>query len=56
MSMWISRRRPHQWPYMVGAPAKLVRVRSNEERQKFDRNAVVYRELARRFRAGRSAI
>jgi hypothetical protein len=25
---------------------------SDEERQKFDRNAVVYRELAARFRAG----
>jgi hypothetical protein len=25
---------------------------SDEERQKFDRNAVVYRELAVRFRAG----
>jgi carbonic anhydrase/acetyltransferase-like protein (isoleucine patch superfamily) len=41
----------------VGAPAKLVRVMSDEERQKFDRNAVVYRDLARRFRAGlRSAV
>ena len=30
----------------VGAPAKLLRVMSDEERQKFDRNAVVYRELA----------
>ena len=36
----------------VGTPAKLIRVMSDEERQKFDRNAVVYRELARRFRAG----
>ena len=41
----------------VGAPAKLVRVMSDKERQKFDRNAVVYRDLARRFRAGlRSAV
>ena len=36
----------------VGAPAKLIRVMSDEERRKFDRNAVVYRELARQFRAG----
>ena len=36
----------------VGAPAKLLRVMSDEERRKFDRNAVVYRELAARFRAG----
>jgi carbonic anhydrase/acetyltransferase-like protein (isoleucine patch superfamily) len=36
----------------VGAPAKLLRVMSEEERRKFDRNAVVYRELAARFRRG----
>jgi carbonic anhydrase/acetyltransferase-like protein (isoleucine patch superfamily) len=36
----------------VGAPARLIRVMSDEERKKFDRNAEVYRELARRFRAG----
>ncbi len=36
----------------VGAPAKLVRVMTDEERTKFDRNAVVYRDLARRFRSG----
>lgn len=36
----------------VGTPAKLIRVMSDEERKKFDRNAVVYRDLARRFRAG----
>lgn len=36
----------------VGSPAKLVRVMTDEERKKFDRNAVVYRELAARFRAG----
>ena len=36
----------------VGAPAKLFRVMDEEERKKFDRNAVVYRDLARRFRAG----
>lgn len=35
-----------------GTPAKLLRVMSDEERAKFDRNAVVYRDLARRFRAG----
>jgi carbonic anhydrase/acetyltransferase-like protein (isoleucine patch superfamily) len=36
----------------VGAPAKLLRVMSDQERSRFDRNAEVYRELARRFRAG----
>jgi gamma-carbonic anhydrase len=36
----------------VGSPAKLLRVMTDEERKKFDRNAVVYRELAARFRAG----
>ena len=36
----------------VGAPAKLLRVMSDEDRRKFDRNAEVYRALARRFRAG----
>jgi carbonic anhydrase/acetyltransferase-like protein (isoleucine patch superfamily) len=36
----------------VGAPAKLVRVMTDEERKRFDRNAEVYRELAARFRAG----
>src|SRR5277367_6573796 len=36
----------------AGTPARLLRVMSPEERTKFDRNAVVYRELARRFRAG----
>ncbi len=36
----------------VGSPAKLLRVMADEERKKFDRNAVVYRELAAQFRAG----
>jgi carbonic anhydrase/acetyltransferase-like protein (isoleucine patch superfamily) len=36
----------------TGAPAKLRRVMDEEERRKFDRNAVVYRDLAKRFRAG----
>ena len=36
----------------VGTPAKLIRVMTDDERKKFDRNAVVYRELAARFRAG----
>jgi carbonic anhydrase/acetyltransferase-like protein (isoleucine patch superfamily) len=36
----------------VGSPAKLLRVMTDEERKKFDRNAVVYRELAAQFRAG----
>src|SRR5271169_6554183 len=36
----------------TGSPAKLRRVMDAEERTKFDRNAIVYRELAKRFRAG----
>ena len=36
----------------TGSPAKLRRVMDEEERTRFDRNAVVYRELAARFRAG----
>jgi carbonic anhydrase/acetyltransferase-like protein (isoleucine patch superfamily) len=36
----------------AGAPARLLRVMAPEERAKFDRNAVVYRDLARRFRSG----
>lgn len=41
----------------AGAPARLLRVMTAEERRKFDRNADVYRDLARRFRAGlRSAM
>ena len=36
----------------TGAPAKLKRVMDEEERRKFDRNAVEYRALAARFRAG----
>src|SRR6201989_587837 len=36
----------------VGAPAKLVRVMSEEERSKFDRNTIVYCDMARRFRTG----
>lgn len=36
----------------AGVPAKLIRVMSDEERRKFDRNAVVYRDLAVRFRQG----
>ena len=36
----------------VGSPAKLRRVLSPEERAGFDRNAVEYRHLAARFRAG----
>src|SRR3984957_1342429 len=40
----------------AGTPARLLRVMSPEERSKFDRNAVVYLELARRFRAGLRSI
>ena len=36
----------------AGTPARLLRVMMPEERKRFDRNAEVYRELARRFRAG----
>ncbi|HUB12362.1 MAG TPA: gamma carbonic anhydrase family protein [Acetobacteraceae bacterium] len=36
----------------AGTPARLLRVMTDEERKKFDRNAEVYRQLARRFRAG----
>lgn len=40
----------------AGVPAKLIRIMSDEERRKFDRNAVVYRELAVRFREGLRSI
>jgi hypothetical protein len=36
----------------TGSPAKLRRVMDAEERSRFDRNAIVYRELATRFRTG----
>ena len=36
----------------TGSPAKLRRVMDAEERKKFDRNAEVYRALAKQFRAG----
>jgi gamma-carbonic anhydrase len=36
----------------TGSPAKLRRVMDAEERARFDRNAVVYRALAKQFRAG----
>ena len=36
----------------AGTPARLLRVMDDDERKKFDRNAEVYRELARRFRTG----
>jgi carbonic anhydrase/acetyltransferase-like protein (isoleucine patch superfamily) len=36
----------------TGSPAKLRRVMDEDERKRFDRNAEVYRELAKRFRAG----
>ena len=35
-----------------GAPARLMRVMSAEERAKWDQTAVHYQELAQRFRAG----
>lgn len=36
----------------TGSPAKLRRVMDDEERGRFDRNALVYLDLAKRFRAG----
>jgi carbonic anhydrase/acetyltransferase-like protein (isoleucine patch superfamily) len=36
----------------TGSPAKLRRVMDAEEQTRFARNALVYRELARKFRAG----
>jgi carbonic anhydrase/acetyltransferase-like protein (isoleucine patch superfamily) len=36
----------------TGSPAKLRRVMDEEERARFDRNATVYRDLAKQFRAG----
>jgi carbonic anhydrase/acetyltransferase-like protein (isoleucine patch superfamily) len=36
----------------MGSPAKLRRVMDAEERSRFDRNAINYRQLAQRFRAG----
>ncbi|MGE0222665.1 MAG: gamma carbonic anhydrase family protein [Acetobacteraceae bacterium] len=36
----------------TGSPAKLRRVMDGEERKRFDRNALVYLDLARRFRGG----
>ena len=40
----------------TGSPAKLKRVMDAEERRRFDRNAISYRELAHRFRAGLKAV
>ena len=36
----------------TGSPAKLRRVMDTEQRSRFDRNAIAYRALAKRFRAG----
>lgn len=35
----------------IGSPAKLKRVMDADERKRFDRNAITYRDLAQRFRA-----
>jgi carbonic anhydrase/acetyltransferase-like protein (isoleucine patch superfamily) len=40
----------------TGSPAKLRRVMDAEERKRFDRNAEVYRALAKQFRAGLKSI
>ena len=36
----------------AGAPARLLRVMNEDEQKRFARNAIVYRDLARQFRAG----
>ncbi len=46
-------RRNELW---AGVPAKLLRVMSDEERRRYDRNSETYRQLAARFRAGLRAI
>jgi carbonic anhydrase/acetyltransferase-like protein (isoleucine patch superfamily) len=40
----------------AGVPAKLIRVMSDEERRRYDRNSETYRQLAARFRAGLRAV
>jgi len=40
----------------TGSPAKLRRVMDEEERKRFDRNADVYRALAKQFRAGLKSV
>jgi carbonic anhydrase/acetyltransferase-like protein (isoleucine patch superfamily) len=40
----------------AGSPAKLWRVMTPEQRAGFDRNAISYRALAKRFRAGLKAV
>ncbi|HET6307112.1 MAG TPA: gamma carbonic anhydrase family protein [Rhodopila sp.] len=40
----------------TGAPAKLKRVMDAEERARFDRNAIEYRALAKRFRDGLTVV
>jgi carbonic anhydrase/acetyltransferase-like protein (isoleucine patch superfamily) len=40
----------------TGSPAKLRRVMDAEERTRFDRNAEVYRALAKQFRAGLKSV
>jgi carbonic anhydrase/acetyltransferase-like protein (isoleucine patch superfamily) len=40
----------------TGSPAKLRRVMDEEERKRFDRNAEVYRALAKQFRAGLKSV
>jgi carbonic anhydrase/acetyltransferase-like protein (isoleucine patch superfamily) len=42
-------RRNELW---AGVPAKLLRVMTDEERRRYDRNSESYRQLAARFRAG----
>jgi carbonic anhydrase/acetyltransferase-like protein (isoleucine patch superfamily) len=40
----------------TGSPAKLRRVMDEDERKRFDRNAEVYRALAKQFRAGLKSV
>jgi gamma-carbonic anhydrase len=40
----------------TGSPAKLRRVMDEQERKRFDRNAEIYRALAKQFRAGLKSV
>jgi gamma-carbonic anhydrase len=40
----------------AGVPARLLRVMTDEERRRYDRNSETYRQLAARFRAGLRAV
>ena len=40
----------------AGSPAKLLRVMTDEDRKQFDRNAEIYRSLAKQYRAGLKSV